>query len=153
MITVLTRRRLPWKTASQSSAVDAAFDPVSRMPVYQFLSRSSIHPRLLALWVIPRLDPVLRQDVELLQTIQAIAQFRFAKSNPFLPAGQMTHGLKDVSRQITFANQSFKIGKFTFKATQVSATVWNQIDQGANQEITLRSEPFPLTFVADPLVT
>jgi hypothetical protein len=61
--------------------------------------------------------------VELLQTIQTVARFRFAKANPFLPAGEMTHRLKNVSRQITFANQSFKIGKFTFKTAQVRATV------------------------------
>ena len=87
-----------------------------------------------------------------MQTIQTLAQFRFAKANPFLPAGQMTHRLKHLSRQITFAGQSFQIGKFTFKAAQVSATVRNQIDQGPNQEITLRPEPFPLTFVPDPLI-
>jgi hypothetical protein len=64
---------------------------------------------------------VFRQDVERLQTIQTSAQFCFAKANPFLSAGEMTHRLKDLSRQITFAGQSFKIGKFVFKTAQVSA--------------------------------
>ena len=54
---------------------------------------------------------MFRQDVELLQPIQAFAQFCFAKPNPFLPAGEITHCLKDLSRQITFADESFKIGK------------------------------------------
>ena len=72
--------------------------------MYQFLSRSSIHPRLPALLVIPRLLPVFRQDVQFLQAIQTLAQFCFAKANPFLPAGEMTHCLKDLSRQLTFAN-------------------------------------------------
>ena len=64
----------------------------------------------------------------------------------------MTHRLKDLSRQIMFANEPFKIGKFTFKAAQVSAAVGNQIDQGPNQEITLRSQPFLFTFIWDPLI-
>jgi hypothetical protein len=96
---------------------------------------------------------VFRQNVELSQAIQTHAQFRFAKANPCLPAGEMTHRLKHLSRQITFAGQSFKTGKFIFETAQVSATVRNQIDQGPNQEITLRSEPLPLTFVWDPLIT
>jgi hypothetical protein len=74
------------------------------------------------------LNPVFRQNVELLQAVQALAQFCLAQANPFLPAAQVTHRLKDVSRQIPFANESFKIGKFTFKAAQVSAAVGNQID-------------------------
>jgi hypothetical protein len=32
----------------------------------------------------------------------------------------MKHRLKDVSRHLTFADQSFKIGEFLFKPTQVS---------------------------------
>jgi hypothetical protein len=36
-------------------------------------------------------------------------------------AGEVKHRLKDLSRQLTFANQSFKICKFTFKTTQVRA--------------------------------
>ncbi|HYZ72467.1 MAG TPA: hypothetical protein VE641_05265 [Chthoniobacterales bacterium] len=47
---------------------------------------------------------------------------------------------------------SFKIGKFTFKAAQVSAALGSQIDQGPNQEITLRSEPFPFAFIGNPLI-
>jgi hypothetical protein len=105
-----------------------------------------------ALRVDPGLNPVLRQNVELLQTIQTLAQFCLAKANSFLPAGEITHRLQDLSRQITFANESFKIGKFTFKAAQASAAVGNQVDQGPNQEITLRSEPFPFTFMWDPLI-
>ena len=96
---------------------------------------------------------MFRQNVELLQTIQAGAQFCLAKANPFLPPGEMTHGLKDFSRQITFANQSLQVGKFNFKTAQVSAAAGNQIDQGANQEIALRPEPFPLAFVRDLLIT
>ena len=95
---------------------------------------------------------MFRQNVELLQTIQTLAQFCLAKANPFLPPGEMTHCLKDLSRQITFANEPFKIGKFTFKTAQVSAAVGNQIDQGLNQEITLRSEALPFTFIWDPLI-
>ena len=95
---------------------------------------------------------MFRQNVELLQAVQALAQFCLAKADPLLPAGEMTHRLKDLSRQITFANESFKIDKFTFKTAQVSAAVGNQIDQGPNQEITLRSEPFPFTFIWDPLI-
>jgi hypothetical protein len=64
----------------------------------------------------------------------------------------MTHRLKDLSRQITFANEFFKIGEFPFKTAQVSAAVGNQIDQGPNQEITLCPEPFLFTFVRDPLI-
>jgi hypothetical protein len=97
---------------------------------------------------------VFRQNVELLQTIQTLAQFCFAKANPFLPAGEMTHRLKDLSRQITFAGQSFKSGKFTFKTAQVRAAVSNQVEQGPHQEITLRSGTVssPLrTGSADPL--
>ena len=66
---------------------------------------------------------MFRQNVELLQTIQTLARFCFAKANPFLPAGEMTHRLKHLSWQITFTDQSFKIGKFTFKTAQVSAAV------------------------------
>jgi hypothetical protein len=95
---------------------------------------------------------VFRQNVELLQAVQALAQFCLAKADPFLPAGKMTHHLKDLSRQITFSNESFKIGKFIFKAAQVSTAVGNHIDQGPNQEITLCSEPFSFTFIWDPLI-
>ena len=70
------------------------------------------------------------QNVELLQKIQTLPQFCLAKTNPFLPAGEMTHRLKDLSRQITFANESFKIRKFMLKTAQASAAVGNQIDQG-----------------------
>jgi hypothetical protein len=57
------------------------------------------------------------------QPIQAHTQFSLAKANPFLVAGKMKHRLEDVSRQLTFANQSFKICKFTFKTTHVRAAV------------------------------
>jgi hypothetical protein len=35
----------------------------------------------------------------------------------------MKHRLKDLSRQLTVANQGFKICEFTFKATQVRAAM------------------------------
>jgi len=78
--------------------------------------------------------------VQLLQTIQALAQFCLTQANPFLPAGEITHRLKDLTRQIVLANESFKIGKFPFKAAQASTATGNQIDQGSHQEIALRPE-------------
>ena len=53
------------------------------------------------------------------------------------------HGLKDLSRQILFADESFKTGKFPLKTAQVSAAVGEKIDQGPDQEITFRPERFP----------
>ena len=66
---------------------------------------------------------MFRQNVQLLQPIQALTQLCLAKANPFLVAGEMKHRLKDLSRQLTFPNQSFKICKFTFKTAQVRAAM------------------------------
>ncbi|MBV8102488.1 MAG: hypothetical protein JOZ31_25385 [Verrucomicrobia bacterium] len=63
------------------------------------------------------------QNVEFLQLIQAHTQFNLAKADPFLTAGEITHGLKDLSRQLTVADQSFKISKFTFQTTEVRPAV------------------------------
>jgi hypothetical protein len=156
MISVLTRRRLPWKIASQSMCRRRRFRSLftyDALANFGICLQSSLARRpFLAVRVYPGLNPVFRQNVQFLQAVQALAQFCLAKANPFLPAGKMTHRLKDLSRQIAFPNESFKISEFTFKAAQVSAAVGNQIDQGPNQEITLRSEPFPFTFIWDPLV-
>jgi hypothetical protein len=48
--------------------------------------------------------------------------------------------LKDLARRIVSANESFKTGKFAFKAAEVSTATGNQIDQGWYQEIALRPE-------------
>jgi len=71
------------------------------------------------------LNPVFRQDVELLQTIQTLAQVCLTQTNPCLAAGEVTHRLKALSRQIVFANEFFKIGKLVLQTTQVSAAVGN----------------------------
>jgi hypothetical protein len=65
----------------------------------------------------------------------------------------MKRRLKALSRELTVADQSFKIGKFTLKTAQVSAAVGNYIDQGPYQKVPLRTKPLPLAFIGDPLVT
>ena len=51
-----------------------------------------------------RLRSLFRQDMEPFQLVEALPELQIAKTNLFLPAGEMTHRLKDLSRQITFAN-------------------------------------------------
>jgi len=98
------------------------------------------------------LDPVFRQDVQLLQLIQARAQLGIAKSWGLLPVGYVVHCLKNISRQIVFAAKLLEFGKFTFQTADLGPTLHSEIHQRADQEITLSPEPLLFAFVGYPLV-
>jgi hypothetical protein len=49
-----------------------------------------------------------------LQLIQALAQLRLVETDPPLLAAYSMHRLKDISWQVPFASQFFKLGELTF---------------------------------------
>ena len=65
--------------------------------------------------------------------------------------GQVTHCMEDISRQIAFAGQFLKFGKFTFQVADLGPALHSEIYQRTDQKITFGTEAL-LTFVGYPLV-
>jgi hypothetical protein len=78
---------------------------------------------------------------------------RLAKAESSLPADQVMHCLKDITRQLMFAGQFLEFGKFTLQAADLGPALHHQINQRTNQKITLGTEALPFALIGYPLIT
>ena len=79
-------------------------------------------------------------------------EFLLAETNPAWSPSKMRQRLKNLSRQLLFAGQFFKLGKLALQTADLESALGKHIDQSPHQKIPFRTEAFPLAFVGNPLV-